>query len=164
MPAFPPGSTELRPCQATGLSHGAGTAQQGYYTSRCSPACRFGQGLFQNVQETINGVDAATGYTFGLTAGRITGKANVAAARRRSQFETATNPEALMPVFASDGQVIAYERAMDPAQATPNQDTSISRMIGVWRGRQVEEYKAGIINSDVLRSLKKMYDKRADGP
>ncbi len=44
----------------------------GYYMSPASARSPFNQGIMQNVQRTASGVDAGTGLTNGLTAGRIT--------------------------------------------------------------------------------------------
>lgn len=40
-----------------------------------------------------------------------------------------------------------------------NQDTHLAKMIGVWRGRQVEEAKAQIFNEHLVDALHSMYEK-----
>jgi hypothetical protein len=56
-----------------------------------------------------------------------------------------------MPVFAAKGEVVAYERSMNPemiAMLKPSEH--LAEMIGVWRGRQIEEQMATEINKEVI--------------
>lgn len=93
-----------------------------------------------------------------MTVGRIADPATVQQITRGLRFETNQTRENLMPVFDELGKVIAYERAMDPAQLDRlERDTNLARMIGVWRGRQVEEAKAGIFNQTLVDRLYDMW-------
>ncbi len=66
----------------------------------------------------------------------------------RTERSDVTEP--LMPVYSDQGDIIAFERSVDPRETVRlNRDTHLAKMIGVWRGRQVEEYK-GIMFNEVL--------------
>ena len=59
-----------------------------------------------------------------------------------------------MPVFEEAGQVIAYERAVDPSKLVLlNRNTHLGQLLGVWRGRQVEEAFAGEFNKQLVNNL-----------
>lgn len=93
-----------------------------------------------------------------MVVGRIANPETVRQITRSLRHETAQTRENLMPVFDEMGQVLAYERAMDPAQLDRlERDTNLARMIGVWRGRQVEEAKAGIFNQTLVDRLYDMW-------
>lgn len=142
--------------------HGSSTetfkGSKSYYFAPMSGRPIFNQGIMQNVRHTAGGVDATTGFTVGMTAGLITDKANVQRLLGRMHQEKAT-AEALMPVFDASGNVIALERAVDPrVTAKLEKSTDLARMIGVWRGRQVEESMSQMYNDALVGRLKTMYD------
>lgn len=63
-----------------------------------------------------------------------------------------------MPVFNGRGEVVAYERSVDPSQLMRlNPDTHLGRMIGVWRGRQIEEAVGQGMNKRLVDALHEMY-------
>lgn len=112
----------------------------------------------QNVRHTAGGVDATSGFTVGMTAGRVTSKQQIARILDRMSQEKST-VETFMPVYNSDGEVVALERSVDPKiTAKLNKSTDLARMIGVWRGRQVEEATSQIYNEQLIDKLKAMYD------
>ena len=129
-----------------------------YYLAPLPGRAVFNQGIMQNVRQTAGGVDAVSGFTNGMTAGRITGKQQIARLLARMSQEKAT-AEALMPVFDKSGQVIALERAVDPLVTSKlNKSTDLAKMIGVWRGRQSEEAVSHEYNKQLVDRLKSMYD------
>ena len=133
--------------------------KQSYYFAPVSGRTAFNQGILQNVRHTASGVDAATGFMTGPTAGRITDKQQVAAAVRSLAREGNT-AEPLMPVYDAAGNVVAFERALDPAMlARLNPDTNLAKSIGQWRGRQVEEIKSQAFNDALIDRLHDMYTK-----
>jgi hypothetical protein len=135
-----------------------GRGSKGYYFAPFSGRAVFNQGIMQNVRHTAGGVDATSGFTNGMTAGRITGKQQVARLLQRMNQET-NLAEALMPVFDEFGVVVALERAVDPKiTAKLNKSTDLARMIGVWRGRQAEEAMSQVYNEKLIDNLKAMYD------
>jgi hypothetical protein len=132
--------------------------KQSYYFAPVSARSPFNQGIMQNVRATASGVEASTGFTDGLVAGRIADPASVALINRRLHQEKGGTRENLLPVFNETGEVVAFERSVDPAHLDRlNRDTHLAKMIGVWRGRQVEEAKAGIYNEKLIDALHSMH-------
>jgi hypothetical protein len=128
--------------------------RKSYYFAPVSAQATFNQGIMQNVRQTAGGVEATTGFTEGMTAGRITDKLAVDRVSKRMMLEGSNTTENLMPVYDNAGLVVAYERSVDPAQMVKlNHDTNLAKMIGVWRGRQVEEGKAQEFNEVLIDAL-----------
>jgi hypothetical protein len=137
----------------------SGFASKGYYFSPVGGKGAFTQGLLQNVNQTAGGVDLTTGLTVnGMTAGNTVDPMYLAKLlRRRAREQDSVAP--LLPVFDDTGSVVAFERSIDPAQADKlEKDTHLAKMIGVWRGRQVEEVKGQEMNYLLIDNLKAMYD------
>jgi hypothetical protein len=130
-----------------------------YYLSPAQARSTFEQGIMQNVRQSAAGVDSVTGYSMAPTAGRITDPEMVkklASVHKRSRKAT----ETLLPIFDENGEIVAFERSLDPAMTKLSaNDSNLSKMIGVWRGRQVEEESSQIYNRTLIDNLKAMYDK-----
>lgn len=141
-----------------------GRTKKGYYYAPVSGRAVYNQGIFQNVRHTSNGVDAVTGFSHDtMVAGRITERAEVALISRTAaaygQRNTTSQSEPLMPIWDEKGNAVAYERAVDPQQMQRlNKDDHFAKMIGVWRGRQVEEAKAQFFNERLVDALHDMYE------
>lgn len=129
-----------------------------YYISDVPEKASFAQGIIQNVRHTVSGVDANTGYTTELSAGRITDPAEVKRITARLMKESVFE-ENLSPVFDGTGEVVAYEETLAPAElARLRQPADLSEMLGVWRGRQVEERMSDAVNRSLIDKLYDMYD------
>lgn len=132
--------------------------RKSYYFAPVSAMATFNQGIMQNVRQTAGGVETTTGFTEGMTAGRITDKLTVDRITKRMMLEGSNTTENLMPVYDNAGVVVAYERSIDPTQMVKlNHDTNLAKMIGVWRGRQVEEGKAQEFNETLIDALHTMW-------
>jgi len=132
-------------------------SSRGYYFSATPSRATFNQGILQNVRTTVNGVDAATGFTMGMTAGRITDRQLVAKIFRDMGKEKAT--ENLLPVYNEMGVAVAFERSIDPAQLQRLQyNTHLAKNIGIWRGRQAEEQSGQIYNEYLIEALHKVWE------
>lgn len=148
----------IRVAPYKGSSVETGKPSKSYFFAPFSGRAVFNQGIMQNVRHTAGGVDASSGFTIAMTAGRITGKQPVARQLARMHQET-NMVESLMPVYDKSGVLVAFERAVDPKIAAKlNKSTDLAKMIGVWRGRQVEEATSQIYNEQLIDNLKKMYD------
>ena len=137
-----------------------------YYFAPVNGRAVYNQGIIQNVRRTASGVDTATGFTHDMmTAGRITDPATVRKISFQIQMENAATGESLMPVFDAAGKVVAYEKSVNPHQLQAlNPTNHFANMVGVWRGRQVEEAKAQFFNEKLIDTLKAMYDRdQAEG-
>ena len=132
-------------------------SKRSYYYIDVNPKSPFSQGLIQHVRQTSGGVDVSTGYTMGNTvAGVIRDPYTVKKMAARMGKERAV--EHMLPVFDDSGKVVAFERSMDTDKlAALAQDTNAARMIGVWRGRQVEEIEGQITNEILVERLYDMY-------
>jgi hypothetical protein len=128
--------------------------RRSYYFSAVSGRAPFTQGVLQTVHQTASGVDPQTGFTVGkVMAGKITDPSLVALTQKLVKNQAATK-ENLLPVFDDKGDVVAYERAADPAKlARLKQNTHLGEMIGVWRGRQAEELLAQEVNKRLIDNL-----------
>lgn len=133
-------------------------ASRSYYYSPLSGRAVFNQGIMQNVRHTAGGVDAITGFTIAQTAGRITDRHHVRRLSALMGSETNAH-EALMPIYNSYGNVVAFERPLNPVQwqrMKPSQH--LPKMIGIWRGRQAEEGMSQIFNEKLIDNLHAMYE------
>ncbi|QYW01922.1 DNA-directed RNA polymerase [Stenotrophomonas phage Piffle] len=144
-----------------------GASKKGYYYAPVSGRAAYNQGIFQNVRNTSNGVDSVTGFSHDtMVAGRITEKAQVDAitaamtAYSNTGLARAKQAEPLRAIYSDKGVPIAYERMVDPQQTQRlNVDDHFAKMIGVWRGRQVEEAKAQFYNERLVDALYDMYER-----
>lgn len=131
---------------------------KGYYFIPVAARTTFEQGIMQNVHQTAGGVDAVTGFSSAQMAGRITHPAYVKQLTRRMQRQVTGSP--LLPVFNEQGEVIAYERSLDPAiMERTLDDQDLHKAIGQWRGRQVEEGFSQVFNNALMTNLKTMYER-----
>lgn len=119
----------------------------------------YSQGIMQNIRQTAGGVDMATGLSHDvMTAGAITKPELVRQTLALMHKETGAEP--LLPVFDPSGKIIAFERSVNPDHlqlVKPN--THLAKMLGVWRGRQVEQINAQVFNETLVDSLFSMYQK-----
>lgn len=131
---------------------------RGYYYAPVSSRAAFSQGIMQNATNTAGGVEIATGRNQGMTAGRITNPVEVARIAKQLHREGATT-ENLMPVFNENGQLVAFDRGVDPTQMIAlNTDKHIGRMMGAWHGRQVEEAIGNEFNKQLIDNLSGIYN------
>ena len=131
---------------------------RGYYFIPVASRGAFEQGIMQNVVQTAGGVNSATGFSIGQTAGLITEDAEVKQLVKRMHREVGSEP--LLPVYNEAGNVVAFERSLDPEvmqRVLGEQD--LASAIGIWRGRQVEEGYSQAFNEKLIDNLKAMYDK-----
>jgi hypothetical protein len=144
---------------------GQETGRKGYYFSTVAGNGAYHQGAMQTVQKSAFGVDPNTGRTLtGITAGRVADdKVKIIEARlrrMRAAGQTRTSGEALMPVYNGAGEVVAYERSMDPERIQSlDLNTQLGEMIGAWAGRQAEEQLAERFNRELVNEIKKVWDK-----
>lgn len=131
---------------------------KGYYYLKAPHRAAFSQGIMQNINMTRGGVDARTNLSINNTAGFISNPKLVNYITKNLGLETA-DTENLMPVFDATGTVVAYERSMHPLMlAKMEKDTHLAKMMGVWRGRQIEEGMAAQYNVVLVGNLNTMYN------
>lgn len=136
-----------------GPSLGSTRVSMGYYYSSTPSRAAFAQGMMQNIVQSASGVERSTGFTMGHTAGRITNRRMVRKLVQRMHTDKGLT-ENLMPIFNDKGVIVAFERSIDPKYLQllePSQQ--IHSMLGVWRGRQIEEKLATEVNKTLLDKL-----------
>jgi hypothetical protein len=120
-----------------------------YYFAPVSGRAMFMQGIMQNVRTTAYGVDPRTGLSNGVATAGVVEDSVVDTRLLRMQ-----GGEPLLPVRNGAGEVIAYERSMDPLVVEKlNYNTQMHEVIGIWHGRQVEERMAGDFNDMLIERL-----------
>lgn len=135
-----------------------------YYYSSLTPP-QFNEGIIQIVNQTAGGVDISSGFSTGYTGGLITKPEDVKRITRFIQRDIVNknipHTEKYVPVFNEDGDIVAYERSVDPTVINNygkfNRD--ITDMIGRQLGRQAEERIAKEINKKSIDVLHDMYNK-----
>lgn len=144
-----------------GSGVGVEAGKRSYYHSTVSGKNTFSQGAMQTVQVAVNGVDPRSGVSLlGSTAGTITGASIAGINNRIKKSRNLNENEALMPVFGGSGEVVAFERAMDPKELTIlNRNEHIGEMLGAWRGRQAEEQIAQGFNEMLVDNIKAVWDR-----
>lgn len=131
---------------------------RGYYFIPVAARASYEQGIMQNVHQTSGGVDSATGHSLAQMAGRITDAADVKKLARVMQRET--GPNNLLPVYGQTGEVVAFERSLDPDMVAKTQgEQDLHKAIGIWRGRQVEEGFSQVFNEKLIDNLAAMYNR-----
>ena len=132
------------------------TGNMAYYYTPVGKA-PFNQGIIQNARMTAGGVDQSTGFAVGFpTAGRITQKATVERLARNAHLDSSR--EALLAVYDDKGNVVAFERSIDPDQLERlKPSTDILAMLGQWMGRQAEEEMAQAVNFDAVAKVHEMW-------
>lgn len=129
-----------------------------WYSSEGGVKTTFNQGIVQNVQGTAYGVRTENGTSLDDTAGLITDPVYVKVLAKRLSRE-APGPENLSPIYDQNGALIAFERTLDPEKLKEVRgEQHLAKMIGEWRGRQVEEAWSHMVNEELLGHLQKMYE------
>ena len=140
-----------------GASYDTTRVRRGYYFSPVSGNSTYNQGVLQTVHSTASGVDPKTGYTIDITAGRITNPTEIAALQAVRPTARA-GKENLLPIYNVNGEVIAFERGIDPEKLTHiNRNTHLAQMMGAWIGRQYEERLATAFNMELVGKLSDIY-------
>lgn len=133
-------------------------SKRGYYYNTLAKDRPFAQGIVQNVLLTVNGTNLETGESLnGNTVGQVEYTEDRLEAIAKL-LESDNAKYGLIPTYARDGKLIGVERAIDPKyQVHLQENTNLAEMLGVWRGRQSEEYTAKQYNEVIVDELKAMY-------
>ena len=136
-----------------------------YYFSPVDGQAVFNQGLLQNTQQSVGGVQLHTGFSMNSAiAGRITNKKTVDRITNDITFNGDKGRETLMPIFGEEGQVIAYERSIrQDMKKRVVEEYHYGKALGMWRGRQVEELAGDTFNRNLIKDLKARQDRAKPG-
>lgn len=136
---------------------GKSASRSYWYSPEGGVKTTYNQGIAQNVQGTAYGVRTEDGSSIDGTAGTITDPVYVKILTKRLSNE-APGLENLSPVFDHLGNIAAFERTLNPEQTKVlHGDQHLAKMIGEWKGRQVEENWSGKVNKELLSHLRDMY-------
>jgi hypothetical protein len=92
------------------------------------------------------------GTIFGADAKKIENRLN-------KTNDGSENLEGLIPILDENGEVMGYERTMSAEQRKVlAADRSMTRMLGAWSGRLIEEREAHKFNDQLIQTLKDIYD------
>ncbi|MCV0393901.1 MAG: hypothetical protein K5872_11615 [Rhizobiaceae bacterium] len=128
--------------------------KRSYYFAPVSGLAPYSQGVLQTVHQTASGIDPETGYTIGEVTGGVIEDPKIVPLIDRQIANQRQTSENLLPVYDDAGKVVAFERAADVSRLTSlNRSTNLADMIGVWRGRQVEEMLAQRVNEELVHNL-----------
>jgi len=140
------------------------TTQALYYTPVSTQAA-FTQGLIQTIRKTDGGVDAYTGQRQGLASGLVLdyNQAKVRSGKFANTMldgQMALKKDNLVPVYSKSGNIIGYEVPVSNDIINKvGVDKDIAKLMGEWRGRQVETAFAEISNKELLDKLHAIYNK-----
>lgn len=140
-----------------------------YYISNVRRQGMYSQGVMQNVAMTYRGVDTNTGLTVDNSVAGFVGGDSSIDRIVRNQLDPNTvlenEKEAIMPVFAGDGTVMGFERAIstDVQNTHFGRDENLGVMLGAWAGRQVEEQTADQYNRELIDNLYGIWTNRENG-
>lgn len=139
-------------------------SKRGYYYSPLDSSRPFAQGIIQNVLLTKNGVNLDNGYAVnGSTVGSVTLDDDAAIKALQARMNNDPTKYGLIPIYALDGTLQGYERAIDPAmQSKLKINNNLAEMLGVWRGRQSEEFTANQFNRVIVDELMTSYKEASD--
>ena len=132
-----------------------GRKQGGYYVNSINEKLPFSQGVIQNVVPTANGVDTNTQQHTGDRFLPIRGKSVDVLA---DLVRTSKSKYGIVPVLDSQGNVIGASRVIDPAvNATREGESRLAQLMGIHRGRQIEESIAPTFNRAIVDELDVAY-------
>lgn len=120
-------------------------------------------GAIQLTSNTGNGIDLTTGASLHPNGGMITNLKNVNAITARMNNYYAHEGEDLMPVFDGDGNIVAYERSIDPSLLNDNKyvspTTDYAELLGIQEGRNTEEEMIQEFNNQIVNTIYDRYKK-----
>lgn len=138
---------------------------KGYYYLDVTASAPYHQGVMQNIKTTVGGTDDLTGAGINPSAGLITDRAEVKIIHQKMINSNSKNVEGLIPIYLTPDSVVpyAFERAVSSEMLDllePNKN--YAELLGVHRGRQLEESAAKMSNMALVDNLKDMYDKAVE--
>lgn len=143
----------LRGYQFIGQHEGSNTEGLvlGYYYSPTASRAPFNQGVIQNINENIYGVDLYTG----ISANSVD--------KTRNDLIT-TPAEGLVNIYNQEGVVVGQEwLPSGDALALVKKEDNLATNLGVWKGRQLETQLAREFNNTVGDRLVEMWKNDAKG-
>lgn len=133
--------------------------KKGYYISNLSASRPFAQGIIQNAVVSVNGVVAETGESMNTSTAPMDLR-HLDLDRMSGKLQGDTATYGLIPSYDHEGNLIGAVRAIDPSvMEALNQNTSLPELLGIQRGRQVEESVANNFNTVIADELNREYER-----
>lgn len=123
----------------------------------------FNPGALQFTGTTANGINLVSGSSLKPNGGLITDFKEVQYIIQHMDKYASANDEELLPVFSPSGNIIAFERTLDPKLLENNKYLSpredYSQLLGIQEGRNVEESMVTEFNHKTVDILVDKYEK-----
>ena len=133
--------------------------KKGYYISNLSATRPFAQGIIQNAVVSVNGVVAETGESMNTSTAPLALR-HLDLDRMTGKLQGDTITYGLIPRYDHEGNLIGAVRSIDPSvMEALNPNTSLPELLGIQRGRQVEESVANNFNMVIADELNREYER-----
>ncbi|WP_199097240.1 diguanylate cyclase [Dyella sp. ASV21] len=137
--------------------HDANARDMAYYAIKhIGGQASYRQGAMQTVEGTVSGVDQFTGRALGVALQTMIGHQQTVAKITADKLAgNSVGTRNLVPIFGSDGKVVAYQRTLDPSMLDAHLRGSrdLPQSIGTWLGRQAEETIGRKVNEQLVGVL-----------
>ena len=139
-------------------------ASLGVYYSKLDTSSALNAGGLTYVGTTCNGINAFSGVSLAPNAGVITNSNTIdkILTAMSEGREYATNEEELIPIFGSNGDVIAFERSLNPDLLNNNEYLNpvkdYAQLLARQAGRNEEESLAENLNNELVNRLADFWD------
>jgi len=137
--------------------------KKAYFYLPADAQSRFSQGIIQDIHQSTNGVYKETGWTSGMNLGIHTDRVSVKYIQNLSEDQF-NHPESFIPVFTKEGELKGFESL--PDQNIMNMldpETELHMLIGIGKGRSIEETRAQMTNEHFIDRVMDMF-KKEHGP
>lgn len=132
--------------------------KRGYYVSTVNQNRPFAQGIIQNAIRSNNGIDSATGRSSVNFTDKHMNLEPSEALLLKSRIRNDNTKYGIVPLYTDLGAIYGYERMFDPSMMEDiSKNENLSEMLGVQRGRQMEEAIASTVNRSVVDELEANY-------
>jgi hypothetical protein len=132
--------------------------KRGYYVSTVNQNRPFAQGIIQNAIRSNNGIDSATGRSSVNFTDKHMNLDPSEALLLKARIRNDNAKYGIVPLYSNEGVIYGYERMIDPSMMEDiSKNENLSEMLGVQRGRQMEEAIASTVNRSVVDELEANY-------
>ena len=139
----------------------ADTAKLGIFYSKLSSTNILNPGAIQNTTATANGVNLSSGFSLAPNAGRITSQKDIKSVLSKMGQYSSKNDEDLIPIFDNGGNIVGFERTLNPKLLKNNKyvkpETDFAKLLGIQEGRNIEEKMITDFNKEIVNLVHKTW-------
>ena len=139
----------------------ADTAKLGIFYSKLSSTNILNPGAIQNTTATANGVNLSSGFSLAPNAGRITSQKDIKNILSKMDQYSSKNDEDLIPIFDNGGNIVGFERTLNPKLLKNNKyvkpETDFAKLLGIQEGRNIEEKMITDFNKEIVNLVHKTW-------